>query len=441
MNVSYARLDSQKINEMPASHHSRIRLPNDHLSRPICAVQVQCKRSLLMLVPQRSGVPSICDTPMVYLLRSLLTFLFLGLAAPVLAERELHVVAVGNGYQTEDFYALPVARVLVDRPGQDVSLVLLDGGKMHWHVEATVRTIISEIVRSGPRAENSKVSLSGIPMDGVQVPRLPLVYHPWGRDFRTLVNTLTEKFGTERIHSFQGAEQVHKESVKVDSVDTATAGLARDYLSQLLGTSDDLPLEIRNWIENGGGSNSFGLSFDESGISLTGPTGMQRLPATSHVPDILLPGVGVYDPASQMIYCMTYGAEGFLYSVDVQTGEWGVVTSLDGYDSAGLLYDPDDRLLITTGAFSRPGEIKVFGLDGSRSSVFIPITAFPGLIDLFDYGNEHGPPLTPHVYSDGWLLLEALASPDTAYPDTGEYRIYAVRIATGEVRLLRFRND
>ena len=110
-------------------------------------------------------------------------------------------------------------------------------------------------------------------------------------------------------------------------------------------------------------------------------------------------------------------------------------------NSAGLLYDPNGRLLITTGAFSRPGEIKVFGLDGSRFSTLIPTTAFPGLTDLFDYGNEHGPPLTPHVYSDGWLLVEAVASRDSAYPDTGEYRIYAVLIATGEVRLLRFRND
>ena len=336
MNVSYTRLDSQTNNEMPTLRHCRIRLLNGHLSRPICAVQVQCKRCLLMLDWQRSNVPSICDTPMVYLLRSLLTCLFLGLAAPVLAEREVHVVAVGDGYQTEDFYALPEARVLVDRPGQDVSLVLLDGGEMHWKVEATAGTIISEIVRSGPRPEYSKVSLSGIPMVGVQVPGLPLVFHSWGRDFRTLVDTLTEKFGTERINSFQGAYQVHEESVRVDHVDTTTAGLSRGYLSQLLGVSDDLPPELRNWIENGAGNDDFALSFDESGISLTGPTGTRRFPATSHVPDILLPVAGVYDPGSQMIYCITYGAEGYLYSVDVPSGEWGVVTSLDEYELGGV---------------------------------------------------------------------------------------------------------
>ncbi len=394
-----------------------------------------------MQIAPRCDVLSKCDITMPYLLRSLLSCLFLGLAAPVLAEREVHVIAVGKGYQTDEFYALPEARILVDRPGHDVSLVLLDGGEMHWQVEATAGTIISEIVLSGSRPEYSKVSLSGIPMVGVHTLGLPLVFHPWGRDYRTLVETLTEKFGTERINSFQGTYQVHQESVSVDTLDRTTAGLARDYLSEQLSITDDLPPKIRNWIQNGADSNDFSLSFDVSGITLTGPTGTRRFPVTSNVPDIVLPVASVYDPASQMIYCMTYGAEGFLYSVDVQTSHWGVVTSLNEYDAAGLIYDPDGRSVITTGAFSRPGEIKVFGLDGSLSSLFIPTTAFPGLTDLFDYGNEHGPPLKPHVFSGGWLLLEALASRDSANPDTGAYRIYAVHITTGEVRLLRFRND
>ncbi|MFL4471828.1 hypothetical protein ACERZ8_18805 [Tateyamaria armeniaca] len=142
-----------------------------------------------------------------------------------------------------------------------------------------------------------------------------------------------------------------------------------------------------------------------------------------------------------MIYCMTYGAEGYLYSVDVQTGAWAVVTGLDEYDGAGLLYDPQGQLLITTGAFSRPGEIRIFGLDGSFSSMFIPTTAFPGLTDLFDYGNEHGPPLTPLSYSDGWLLLEALARRSSANRGAGGYRLYAVQISTREVRLLRFSDN
>ncbi|WP_323767183.1 hypothetical protein [Antarctobacter sp.] len=372
---------------------------------------------------------------------SFLIFLCLGLATPGLAQPEIHVVAVGSGQPSKDTFALPEARVLVDRPGRDVSLVLLDGGILHWKVEATAGTLISDIIRSGPDSTDSKVSLYGIPMMGVQVSGLPLVFNPWGHDFRQLIDSVADRSGTDRISSFQARHKAPAAPLRVASVNTTTAALARDYLSPLLDAGDDLSPDIRNWTENHNHSGDFTVAFDETGVSLTGPSGAQRFPATPGIPPILLPVTGVYDPASQMIYCITVGAEGYLYAVDARTGNWSVITSLDDYDAAGLLYDPNTRQLILTGAFSRPGDIRVFGLDGSRSSVFIPTTGFPGLTDLFDYGNEHGPPLTPHVYRDGWLLLKAVATQDSAGPGPHPHRVYAVQLATGEMRLLRFGND
>lgn len=381
---------------------------------------------------------------MVRLNGRLLACLFLGFANPVLAEREVHVVAVGVGYQTDDYYALPEARVLVNRPGQEIGLVLLDGGELHWKIEVTPETIINEIVRSGPSPRDSEVSLSGIPMDGVQVSGLPLVFRPLGRDFRNLVDILADTMGTEHISSFQGAHKVGDETVRVDHVDTITAGLARDYLSQELGASGDLPPRLKNWIsnriENGVGDEEFTVAFDKAGLRLTGPAGVRRFPVTSDVPAILLPVVGVYDPTSETIYCITYGAEGYLYSVDVRSGVWQVVAGLEEYDAAGLLFDRDSRQIFVTGAFSRPGEIRIFGLDGSRSSTFIATTDFPGLTDLFNYGNEHGPPLIPRVFSEGWLLVDAYTGREGVSPNTGQYRIYGVQVETGAVRLLYFDN-
>jgi len=378
---------------------------------------------------------------MINLNKCLLVCLFLVFASPILAQHEVHVVAVGEGYRTDDFYALPEARVFVNRPGQEIILVLLDDGELHWKVEASAGTIISEIVRSGPDTDASEVSLFGVPVVGVQFSGLPLVFRPMGRDFRSFVDSLADRLRTERISSFHGVQKQNDSPVVVDRVNTTTAGLARDYLSRRLETSDDLPLKIRRWVETGDSIEEFVVDFDEAGVSLTGPNGTQRFPATANIPRILLPVLGVYDPVSQMIYCATYGAEGYIYSVDVRTGEWGVVTSLDGYDAAGLLFDPDSGQLITSGAFSRPGDIRVFGLDGSRSSVFIPTKAFPGLTDLFNYGNEHGPPLIPRAFSEGWLLLEAFVGREGARSNSGQYRIYAVMIETGEVRLLRFGNN
>jgi hypothetical protein len=173
-------------------------------------------------------------------LRFTLIFLSLGLGGPAQAEREVHVVAVGIGQQPDDYYALPEAHVLVDRPGQEVGLVLLDGGELRWRIEVTDGTIITEIVRSGPGLRDSEVLLSGIPVSGVQVSSLPLIFNPWGREFRTLIDILADRMGTERIHSFQGAHQFHDIVLRVDQVDTSTVGLARNYLSLQLGLSNDL---------------------------------------------------------------------------------------------------------------------------------------------------------------------------------------------------------
>ncbi len=375
------------------------------------------------------------------LLRPLIALLLPWLAGPVLAEPEVHIVAVGNGYETEDYYALPEAQVFVDRPGKEVRLVLLDGGKLHWKVDASAGTILSEILRSGPGQRDSKVTLYGVPVVGVQVSGLPLVFHPFGREFRALVDTLTDSVKTDRLSSFQAVHKATEVPLRVDHVDTRTAGLSRDYLLQRVEENDDLPPKIRDWAGNRGDNTEVTLVFDETGITLTGPTGTRRFTVAPEVPDIVLPSAAVYDPGSRMIYGITYGGEGHIYSVDVQTGAWAVEANLDGYDAGGLLYDPDSRSLITTGAFSRPGEIKVLGLDGRRSSILIQATAFPGLTDLFDYGNEHGPPLTPKAFSNGWLLLEAVAGRDTSNPTADEFRIYAVQTETGEVRLLHFGND
>ena len=127
--------------------------------------------------------------------------------------------------------------------------------------------------------------------------------------------------------------------------------------------------------------------------------------------------------------------------IDAKTGRWGLIASLNGYDAASLLYDAQTRLLIMTGAFSRPGDIKVIGLDGTGFTTFVPTANFPGLSDLFDFGNEYGPPLTPHAYADNWLLLEALGEQSSSDLDVRQFRIYAVQIETGEVRLLRYGND
>lgn len=350
----------------------------------------------------------------------------------VAAQPEVHVVAVESGFRTNDFYALPETRVVVNRPGKDVILVLLHGGAMHWRVETTADTFIADIVRSGKDGVPGKVSLSGIPMVAPEIGNLPVPLNPWGRNFRLVVDHLGDMFGTGRLGSFQGMYQAGSQPVQVDQRGASAIGLERDYLSRFLSGTEDLPPAVRDWKEEAGAPT---LAFDTGGVSLTGPEGTRNFPIPGDVPQILLPVASVHDARSHRIFCVTYGDEGFLYSVDTRSGEWDVVTSLDGYDPSAMLYDDQSDSVILTGAFSRPGAIRLIGMDGNHTSLFIPTTGFPGLTDLFNFGNEYGPPLIPRLYRDGWLLLQARS----AHSDAD--RRYGVHIATGEVRLLAYRND
>ncbi|WP_035248871.1 hypothetical protein [Actibacterium atlanticum] len=363
------------------------------------------------------------------------------MSGTALVGQEVHIVAVGKGQPPDDLYALPEAHVLVDRPGQNVSLILLGGGPLRWKVETTPDTFVDGIFMGGRVSRDSEVLLSGIPMIGTRMPDLPLVYRPVGKDFRAMVEQLTQDLATHRIHSFQSQHVFRGAPMTIDQVDLLTPAFGRNPLSAHVGATKDLPVELKHWLETGAAEGSWEVVFDPSGFTLGNGSGATRFPVPESMPDILLPVQGTYDPQSQTLFGVTYGGEGVIYAVDTLSGDWSIIAGLDGYDAATLHFDARDQVLVLTGAFSRPGEIKIVGLDGSKATTMIPITSFPGLTDLFDFGNEYGPPLTPLMYRDGWLLLEALGTEQSRYPHTGPYRLYAVEIETGDVRLLRYRDD
>jgi hypothetical protein len=103
-----------------------------------------------------------------------------------------------------------------------------------------------------------------------------VVFHPWG-SISGHFEILTDKFGTDRIHSFQGAHQVYAGSVRVDHVDIATPELTPDYLF-----SNWMPSTIFHWISKlgrkRGQRQQFSVTFDGGGINLTGPNATTVLP-------------------------------------------------------------------------------------------------------------------------------------------------------------------
>ena len=359
----------------------------------------------------------------------------LALTGPVLAERELHVVAVAEGTpDPEDRWQVPVARVLVDRPGRDVTLVLVDRGPLRWEVSLSPGTGLEQIALGGLAPERSELLLEGLPFPGAEAPALPLALSSRGRPFRELVARASALAGREGIDGFVSRQTAGAAPLVVAE---AAPGLPRfrlDHPAHLLGQVDDLPAPITGPITEPPPP-AARAEFDTGGLVLWRGEEPLRLPVPEGLPPPVLPAGAGYDPGAGVIYAMAIGGAGRIYRVEVDSGDWAVLAGLEGYDGAAILPDPAGQRLILTGAFARPGDIRIQPMDGGPAAAFsVPVTAIPGLTDLYDHGNEDAPSLIPVSVAGDWVRLEATA------PGGLAWRHYALNLATRQIRLIGYQN-
>lgn len=367
--------------------------------------------------------------------------LFVG-GGSVAAERELHVVAAHEGWiEPGDFLHEPQARVIVDRPDAQVVLVLLDAGHVDWIVETTTGSLIETIILGGNGTSSSRVSLNGVPFVLPHDDTLPYVNNSLGKDFRQLLRQLSDRTGLDRITSFQAAHTADQSGYRVDRVDRSTVTLATDYLQYQVRAAHDLPLAIRRWMGGERQETAYSAAFDETGMTLTDAKGSRFFPVPPEMSPPILPAGTYFDAVNEVLYGISNGGEGRLYQVDTETGRWQVLANLQGYDGAELLYHRGSDQFVMTGAFSRPGEIRILKRDGVVRTINIEVRRFPGLTDLFDYANEPAPALRPRVFEANWLLVEAYGEKAEAFPGRSSYRVYAVNLANEEVRLLEYVNE
>lgn len=363
------------------------------------------------------------------------------LGSAVAAERELHVVAVRYGWvEAGDFRREPQAHVLVDRPGVDVVLVLLDPGSVEWFVDFTEGSSVENILLGGNGTSTSDVYLKEIPFISQSDSRLPYIGTPAGKRFRTLLTELSEATGIERISSFQSAYRAREEAYRVREAVAADPHFAIRYLEEEVADLNTFPAAFQTWVKERP-ERPFAAEFIEDGIEISHNGERRFFPVTPGIQRPFLPSGVFFDAETQAIYALAYGGEGVVYRVDSGSGEWEVFASLRGYDAAEILWDRSSGKLILTGAFNRPGEIAVLGPNGTFEMVNIGIRRFPGLMDLFDFPNETAPTLTPRALEGDWLLADVVASDVGPLNEQKLYRVYAINLRTQAVRLLDYRNE
>jgi hypothetical protein len=397
-------------------------------------------------------------------LRALARLLCLGAAllsvVTASAERELHVVGVYEGTNGGTN-----GQVLVNRPGQSVTLFLSAYDAMDWQVTVGSGTIIERVFLNGYYHQSVQGIPSGVPvMQNVLTEGgnyLYIGYSSGSSVFLRAVPTINEITGQE-ISSFHGAPEAPATPFIIDAVQNDPA-LSVDYpqpvpLSELpdlhfqVATYDPAHINFRDYTLGGpvdggaliwsgirvsadaaarfyyGGDNGL-IAFD----SQTGTT--QSIPLPEDVEREGWQMGTAFDPQRNRALLVTLAGEGFLYSFTPATQQWGVVSSMDNRDVDCLEYHPADDLVYAVTLSHEDSEYytaRVVGLgaaDGTfRKEIKLPV--FPFDIEPGGHRSE--------LVSVGDYLVLLLEPQNWTYPHAGgllEARMYLIDPRTGEVWL------
>lgn len=367
--------------------------------------------------------------------------LVLPFGSPAFADPELHVVGIYEGFERSAGKVHgPRARVILDRPGVEVLLVLSSYGAVRWEVELG-RDTRSPTVVIAQLAEDQR--RSEVWIDGVELPEptrmdLPLVYQPEGADFRELVRLVPERFGLPRMSSFSGAYSAPEIAFAVTEV-VSDPRYEQDHLRSEL-RSAPLPPGLRRLLPPDEAAVVPEVRLTGEGFLTRTPDGREELKVLPlDMPGISWPQGAVRDPATGTLYGVTLGGDGYLFAYHEASDTWRVDRSMNGLDAQGLFLDESGRRLILTLGFIGPAAIAIIDLadevGGPMQTVELE-PALPGYSDLYDPGNGPAPALKP-VGIDGDALLLIARQDDRFGGQTAgaeaPWRAYLVDLGTGAV--------
>ena len=188
-----------------------------------------------------------------------------------------------------------------------------------------------------------------------------------------------------------------------------------------------------------------GYRFDGNGFTFTHPetAKVTQFPVSLDVPRISWSSGVAYDPSNNMLYGVSLGGEGFLYSYDIDVNKWTVLASMDGHDAHGLLFEPEKNRWVMAGVWKNltTPMIATYDVKHGLRVTQIPLDALSGVTDIYDRGNGPGPDLRPMAI-DGNKVL-AIATPPEHFRGRGDvkWRAYQIDVTNGNVALVGYHGD
>lgn len=333
-------------------------------------------------------------------------------APPALPKRfEVHVV---SGYE-----AGSTVKVVVDRPGKDVVLVLgMYERKPTWQVEATRRTRLRRVI-VGLRGDTKRSRVTSTRrLTVVAGTGLRYATSTDSINFVRFVAHLKCTLGVERVSSFFGAYTLPRE-VRVDQVEKRDE-LRLDYpKAQRPGVNPRFTLLRRNgstpWTARGPKRGKPGvylqprlvavdrsgrlimLSKDREALALQLKGKRQKIALPSSFPELSWPFGVAWLPKQKLALIGTFGGEGYLYRYNLAKKRWVDARSLNNADYTSMAADP-----LTGGLVALP---QWRGSSWSRATYHLlsaegivqrrrRMPRLPGYFRLFDPGNGSGPKLS-----------------------------------------------
>lgn len=294
-------------------------------------------------------------------------------------------VLVVTGYETSE----RVPEVVVDRPGQQVVLVLSTYEKVLWKVSATPGTRIQAILVASLHKPVSAVS--GPP--GTRLWEANLSYTAQAATpevFATWDALVRSRFGAAQLHALRSGyrlpgvqryERPDPAGARVVPTPPPPEAPSVDIRFELPTLDQRLPVAWTNagpmapgdaarvyFTENMLAQTPDGTLFGVMGDSVLRASGGSRTPLAPlppSFPSVNRPTDLAYDPVGGILVLTTLGGEGFLYRYDVRAERWLDYRSVSGIDITALAHDP-----VTRGyaAWTTSGELLVISAQGDLTS-------------------------------------------------------------------------
>lgn len=359
---------------------------------------------------------------------------------------EVHVV---SGYEPDETLT---SNILVDRPNQNVVLILSAYDKINWEVKAAPQTKIVQILYSGYK-DSYIDAAKNIPIKKVD---LPYAYQAENIHFKAIKKYVKDNYGKSKIDSFNGNYTI-PENVSVSKIDTNNPKLDLDYPKV-----QRVPVNIKFVLTDTEGKNRilspngpFNYSFYPPGSThLTDSTGRYsftkgddaliitdikrnintpyKIPRT--FPSFSWAEGMAYSPKTNMVYISSFGGEGYLYKFDVTKKQWVNYTSMNNVDVGYMIYDKYDDAFIASSEFD--GNICELTLNGEIIKKYPAANSLPGYSETYDTGNGPSPKLSIVPLRDYLILLKFKQSGfENSQSASAIERVWVLNRKTNEVML------